>query len=88
MPFDLRVDFIKITSETALVPITIQMKVKDMTFLQKEGIQRASVNIFGRITTLTGRVAATFEDTVASTSRTICWKRPCRPRSFTGRPCH
>jgi GWxTD domain-containing protein len=64
MPFDLRVDFIKVTSDTALVPITIQMKVKDMTFLQKEGIQRASVNIFGRITTLTGRVAATFEDTV------------------------
>jgi GWxTD domain-containing protein len=64
MPFDLRVDFIKVTSDTALVPITIQMKVKDMTFLQKEGIQRASVNIFGRVTTLTGRVAATFEDTV------------------------
>ena len=64
MPFDLRVDFIKVTSDTTLVPITIQMKVKDMTFLQKEGIQRASVNIFGRVTTLTGRVAATFEDTV------------------------
>ncbi len=64
MPFDLRSDFVKITSDTVLVPITIQIKTKDMTFVQKEGIQRASVNIFGRITTLTGRVAATFEDTV------------------------
>lgn len=64
MPFDLRSDFVKITSDTVLVPITIQIKTKDMTFVQKEGIQRAAVNIFGRISTLTGRVASTFEDTV------------------------
>jgi len=64
MPFDMRSDFVKITSDTVLVPITIQIKTKDMTFVQKEGIQRASVNIFGRISTLTGRVASTFEDTV------------------------
>jgi GWxTD domain-containing protein len=64
MPFDMRSDFVKITSDTVLVPITIQMKTKDMTFVQKEGIQRAAVNIFARISTITGRVAATFEDTV------------------------
>jgi len=64
MPFDLRTDYVKVTSDTVLVPITIQIKTKDMTFIQKEGIQRASVNIFGRISTITGRVASTFEDTV------------------------
>jgi GWxTD domain-containing protein len=64
MPFDMRSDYVKITSDTVLVPITIQIKTKDMTFIQKEGIQRASVNIFGRISTLSGRVASTFEDTV------------------------
>ena len=64
MPFDMRSDFVKVTSDTVLVPITIQIKTSDMTFVQKEGIQRASVNIFGRISTITGRVASTFEDTV------------------------
>ncbi|MDR3763615.1 MAG: GWxTD domain-containing protein [Acidobacteriota bacterium] len=64
MPFDLRTDFVRVTADTDLVPITIQIKAKDMTFVQKDGIQRASVNIFGRISTITGRVAATFEDTV------------------------
>lgn len=64
MPFDMRSDFVKITADTVLVPITIQVKTKDMTFVQKEGIQRAAVNIFGRISTLSGRVASTFEDTV------------------------
>jgi GWxTD domain-containing protein len=64
MPFDMRSDFVKITSDMVLVPITIQMKTKDMTFVQKEGIQRAAVNIFGRVSTLSGRVATTFEETV------------------------
>jgi GWxTD domain-containing protein len=64
MPFDMRSDYVKVTSDTVLVPITIQIKTKDMTFVQKQGIQRAAVNIFGRISTLSGRVAATFEDTV------------------------
>ena len=64
MPFDLRSDYVKVTSETVLVPITIQIKTKDLTFVQKEGIQRASANIFARISTISGRVASTFEDTV------------------------
>jgi GWxTD domain-containing protein len=64
MPFDVRADFVKITSDTVLVPVTIQLKNKDITFEEKDGIQRGLVNIFGRVTTLTGRVAQTFEDTV------------------------
>jgi len=64
MPFDVRADFVKVTSETVLVPVTIQVKNKDVTFVSKDGIQRGTVNIFGRITTLTGRIAQTFEDTV------------------------
>jgi len=65
MPFDVRTDFVRVTSDTILVPITIQMKNKDMSFLNKDGVQRAAVNIFGRVTTMTGKVVTTFEDTVA-----------------------
>jgi hypothetical protein len=64
MPFDVRFDYIKVTSDTSLVPVTIQLKNKDVTFQNKEGVQRGTVNIFGRVTTLTGRIAQTFEDTV------------------------
>ena len=65
VPFDVRVDFARITGDAVLTPITIQIKNRDITFVSKEGIQRGSVNIFGRFSTLTGRVAQTFEDTVA-----------------------
>jgi len=64
MPFDVRADFVRITSDTVLVPVTIQVKNRDITFVNKDGIQRGVVNIYGRVTTLTGRVAQTFEDTV------------------------
>ncbi len=64
MPFEVRTDFVKVTEDTVLVPVTLQVKNKDITFASKDGIQRGTVNIFGRVTGITGRVAQTFEDTV------------------------
>jgi GWxTD domain-containing protein len=94
MPFDVRTDFVKVTSDTVLVPITIQMKNRDITFVNKDGIQRGTVNIFGRVTTLTGRIAQTFEDPVqadipaellpkAAENSQIYWKAvPLRPGRY------
>jgi GWxTD domain-containing protein len=64
MPFDVLTDFVKVTGDTVLVPITVQIKNKDITFINKDGVSRGTVNIFGRLTTISGRVAQTFEDTV------------------------
>ena len=64
MPFDVRVDFVRVTGDTVLVPVTIQIKNRDVTFQNKDGIQRGTVNIFGRFTTLTGKIVQTFEDPV------------------------
>jgi len=64
MPFDVRADFVKVTSDTVLTPITIQVKNRDITFQNKDGVQRGTVNIFGRVATLSGRIAQTFENTV------------------------
>ena len=64
MPFEVRTDYVKVTGDTVLVPVTLQVKNKDITFASKDGIQRGMVNIFGRVTGITGRVAQTFEDTV------------------------
>ncbi len=64
MPFEIRTDFVKVTGDTVLVPVTLQIKNKDITFVSKDGIQRGTVNIFGRVTGMTGKIAQTFEDTV------------------------
>jgi GWxTD domain-containing protein len=64
MPFDVRTDFVKVTGDTVLVPITIQLKYRDITFANKDGVQRGTVNIFMRVTTLTGRIVQTQEEPV------------------------
>ncbi|MBI3668774.1 MAG: GWxTD domain-containing protein [Acidobacteria bacterium] len=64
LPFDLRMDFIRITDETLLVPITLAIDKKNLAFALKNEVHRAVVNVFGRVTTPTGRIAQTFEDVV------------------------
>ncbi|MGA3348220.1 MAG: GWxTD domain-containing protein [Candidatus Sulfotelmatobacter sp.] len=94
MPFDVRSDFVKVTGDTVLVPITIQMKYRDITFNNKDGVQRGTVNIFGRVSTLTGRVVQTFEDTAqvdvpaellprTAENSSVYWKAlPLRPGRY------
>src|SRR5213082_750899 len=65
MHFNWRTDYLKVTNDTVLVPITIQIPNSQLSFPAKDGIHTADINIFGRITTLTGRVVQTFEDSVS-----------------------
>jgi GWxTD domain-containing protein len=62
--FDYRFDFLRITSDTVLVPITVQIPTRQLSFAEKDGVDSATVNLFARITTLSGRPVQTFEDTV------------------------
>jgi GWxTD domain-containing protein len=63
-PFDVRTDFVKVTDNTVLVPITLQIKNRDVTFVTKEGVAKGVVNILGKVTTITHKTVQTFEDTV------------------------
>jgi GWxTD domain-containing protein len=63
-PFDVRTDFVKVTESTVLVPITVQIKNRDITFVTKDGVSKGVVNILGKVTTLTHKTVQTFEDTV------------------------
>ncbi len=64
LPFDVQVDFVKLTSDTVLVPITLQVPLRGLTFSSKDGVQRAVLNIYGQLTKLNGQIVQTFEDTV------------------------
>ena len=63
--FNWRTDFLKVTNDTVLVPVTVQIPNSQLSFQSKEGIHSATINIFGRVSTLTGRVVQTFEDSVS-----------------------
>jgi GWxTD domain-containing protein len=63
-PFEVRTDFVKVTDDTVLVPITLQIRNRDITFNTKDGVAKGDVSIIGRISTITDRVVQSFEDPV------------------------
>ncbi|HZV86060.1 MAG TPA: GWxTD domain-containing protein [Candidatus Binatus sp.] len=65
LKFTWRTDFMKVTNDTVLVPITVQVSNGQLNFQAKDGIHSATMNVFGRVSTLTGRVVQTFEDPVS-----------------------
>lgn len=65
LPMQVRADFFPVTESSVLTNITLQFENKDLNFQSKEGVQKAIVNIYGRITTMSRRPVNIFEDTVA-----------------------
>ena len=63
--FNWRTDYLKVTNDTVLVPVTVQVPNSQLSFQAKDGIHTAVLNIFGRVSTLTGRVVQTFEDSMS-----------------------
>ena len=54
----------KLTNDTVMVPITLQLRAGDMTYNTKDGDAKAVVNILGRVSNMTHHIVQTFEDTV------------------------
>ncbi len=63
-PFQVRTDYVKVTEDTVLVPITLQIANKDITFSTKDGVSKGEVNVLGRVATITDHVVQTFEQTL------------------------
>jgi hypothetical protein len=59
-----RADFFPVTETSILTNVTLQFENKDLQFTAKDGVQKAVVNLYGRITTMSRRVVNVFEDTV------------------------
>ena len=64
LPMKVRADFIPVTGSSVLSNITIQFERKDLQFKQKQGVSTATVNIYGRITSMARRPVNWFEDVV------------------------
>lgn len=68
LPFDVQVNFVKLTSETVLVPITLQVPQRSLVWASKDGVQHAVVNLFGKVSKLSGQTVQTFEETLRKDS--------------------
>ena len=65
LPVKVRAEFIRVTNTSILTNITIQLENKDLQFQSKEGVQKAMVNMYARITSMARRVVTYFEEPVS-----------------------
>jgi GWxTD domain-containing protein len=64
LSFDLRVDFFRQSDERVITAFTIQTDNQNLVFQDSGGLQTAQLNIFGKITHVSGKRAGVFEDPV------------------------
>ena len=70
LDFDLRIDFFRQSDDRVITAFTVQASNKELTFEQIGGLEQATMNIFGRITAVSGKRSGIFEDSVTATATT------------------
>ncbi|MGQ0540765.1 MAG: GWxTD domain-containing protein [Blastocatellia bacterium] len=68
--FDLRVDFFRQSEDRVIVTFTVQTDNKELQFEESGGLKQAKINIFGRITAVSGKRSGIFEDSVTTSATT------------------
>jgi GWxTD domain-containing protein len=61
LPFDVRTDYIRVTEQTVLTPVTVQVSNGDLQFQNKDGVMHGVLDIFMQVSSLGGRIVNTFE---------------------------
>ncbi|MBV9398729.1 MAG: GWxTD domain-containing protein [Bryobacterales bacterium] len=64
LPMQVHADFIPVTAASTVAYITVQFVNRDLQFKEKEGLSEATVNLYGRITSLSRRPVNSFDNTV------------------------
>jgi len=64
--FDLRVDFFRQSDDRVITAFTVQAANKELVFENVGGLQSAVMNIFGRVTAVSGKRSGIFEDSVTT----------------------
>ena len=68
LPMQVRVDYVPVTGSSVLTAVTLQFDRRDLNFSEKEGISRATINIFARVTSMARKPVNTFEEVVTAES--------------------
>jgi GWxTD domain-containing protein len=65
LPFSIRTDFIRLSSDKVLVPISVELNNKDLEYKKDLGINRGTVNVYGIVVGLNNRIVSEFEDVIS-----------------------
>jgi GWxTD domain-containing protein len=65
LPLKVRADFIRMTDTTVQTNLAVMLKYKDLQFQDKDGVSKAVVNMYARITSMGRRVVTVWEEPVS-----------------------
>ena len=65
LPMQVHTDFIPVTPSSIMTNVTIQFQRSDLEFQQKDGVAKATVNLYARISTMARRRVNVFEDVIS-----------------------
>ena len=68
LQFDLRVDFFRQSDDRVIAAFTVQTDNKELAFESIGGLPTAKINIFGKITAVSGKRSGIFEDSVTTSA--------------------
>jgi len=66
LDFQLRIDFFRQSEDRVVTAFTVQAPNRELSFEDSGGLKTASINIFGRITAVSGKRSGIFEDSVTT----------------------
>jgi GWxTD domain-containing protein len=66
LAFDVQVDFFRQSEDRVITTFTVQTPNKELVFEEVGGLKTAKLNIFGRITAVSGKRSGIFEDSVTT----------------------
>jgi GWxTD domain-containing protein len=65
LPMQVHVDYIPVTPSSVFAAVTVQFHRKDLQFQNKDGVSKAIVNLYARISNMARRTVNVFEDVVS-----------------------
>ena len=71
LEFDLRIDFFRQSDTQVIATFTIQADNKELLFKNVGGLEQAKLNVFGRITAVSGKRSGIFEDSVTTSATSV-----------------
>ncbi len=67
LPFRVGEDYFRLNEQRSLVPITLEIDNKDLSFQPEGGVNAAKVAVYGIITSITNRIVTEFDDDLKAT---------------------
>lgn len=64
LPFRFRQDHFRLNHQHVLIPITLELNNKDLSYREEKGVQSARLAIYGIVTSLSNEIIKEFEDEV------------------------